>query len=250
MRGYIMDEKIPKIIHYCWFGGKKKTKRILSYISSWEKYLPEYQIIEWNEDNFDINSNEYVREAYMSNKYAFVSDVARLQALYTYGGIYFDTDIEVRSSLDSYLDSSLILAFESNTILMSAFLAAKKNNNIIKEFLDIYSDMNFVNQDGSFNNIANTVYLTNIMKKRGLILDNNKQELLDGTKVYPMEIFGAFDADNSCFVISNNTVLVHRCLASWIDPKKRLMFKLKRIISAILGREKYKYLRVWYKKIG
>ena len=242
-----LEKKIPKIIHYCWFGRSKKNNNILKCIDTWKRILPDYQIIEWNESNFDTSYNEYVKEAYESKKYAFVSDVARLYALYNYGGIYFDTDIEVLTNIDPYLDSSMVLAFESESMLMSAFIATEKNNNTIKEFLEIYSSMNFLQEDGSFNIIANTVYLTELMEKNGLVLNNKKQILLDGTVVYPMDIFGAFDADNSCFVISNKTVLVHRCAASWADNKFRIIFKIKRTISVILGEKRYKQVRVWFK---
>ena len=108
-----MDIRIPKVIHYCWFGRGKLPKLAKKCIKSWKKYLPDYKIIEWNEDNFDINSNQYVREAYEAKKYAFVSDYVRLYALYNYGGIYMDTDVEVIKSLDEFLIHEAFSGFES-----------------------------------------------------------------------------------------------------------------------------------------
>ena len=100
-----MKEKIPKIIHYCWFGKGPKPELVLKCIASWEKYLPDYEIKEWNENNFDINSNIYCKEAYERKKYAFVSDYVRLYAVYNEGGIYFDTDLEVIKNMDVFLNN-------------------------------------------------------------------------------------------------------------------------------------------------
>ena len=94
---------IPKVIHYCWFGGNEKTLLILRCIESWKRYCPDYRIIEWNENNYNINACEYTREAYNAGKWAFVSDYARIEILYLYGGIYLDTDVELHSSLDDLL---------------------------------------------------------------------------------------------------------------------------------------------------
>ena len=240
--------RIPKIIHYCWFGRAEKGERIQSYIKGWKKILPDYQIIEWNEDNFDINCNTYVKEAYEHRKYAFVSDVARVYALNEYGGIYLDTDVEIRQSLTPFLNHKMILAYESESLLMTGFMAASKKNPNIKQLLDSYEHRKFVQQDGTLNMTANTVYLTNMMKEKGLSYSADIQVLNDGTAIYPLNIFGAFDADNSSFVITPETVLVHWCMASWSNTSFRILFRMKRMLSSILGRRRYEKIRLWLKK--
>ena len=110
---------IPKIIHYCWFGGLDKPEKVQKYIDGWKNILPGYQIIEWNEKNFSIDYCRYTEEAYQRRKYAFVSDVARLYALKTYGGVYLDTDVEILKDFTSELDASEIFSFESDTLLMT-----------------------------------------------------------------------------------------------------------------------------------
>ena len=127
--------KIPKVIHYCWFGKNKLSKSAKKCIKSWKKHLPNYEIIEWNENNFDINCNEYVREAYKSKKYAFVSDYARIYALYNYGGIYMDTDVEVIKSLDKFLCNDAFAGLENEYSIQTAVMGCCKGNLLFKEFL-------------------------------------------------------------------------------------------------------------------
>ena len=102
---------IPKIIHYCWFGGKPKPQKVIEYIETWKKFCPDYEIKEWNEDNFDVNMMPYTREAYKMKRFAFVSDVCRMYALAKFGGIYFDTDIEVKRSFDKLLSLHSFFVF-------------------------------------------------------------------------------------------------------------------------------------------
>ena len=119
---------IPKIIHYCWFGSNKKPRKVRKCIAIWKKLLPDYEFIEWNEDNFDINMIEYAKEAYNEKKYAFVSDVARLYALLQFGGIYMDTDVELLKPLDSFLNHRAFCGFESENFLSTAMIGADKGS--------------------------------------------------------------------------------------------------------------------------
>ena len=135
---------IPKIIHYCWFGQKKLPKDIIKYIDSWKKYCPDYKIIEWNEKNFDINTNQWTKQAYESGKYAFVSDYVRLNAMYEYGGIYFDTDIELIKNIDNFLDCKVLLGFEGNdSAIGTGMMGFEKGNNFLKELLEEYKYKKF-----------------------------------------------------------------------------------------------------------
>ena len=138
---------IPKIIHYCWFGRNPKSELIQKCIQSWKEKCPDYQIVEWNEDNWDIDAYPYAREAYDAKKWAFVSDVARLDILYHHGGIYLDTDVELKESIDYWLKYDAFYAFESELRIATGLgFGAQKNHKSVKEMLRIYEDKHFVNE--------------------------------------------------------------------------------------------------------
>ena len=163
---------IPKIIHYCWFGGNPLPKIAVKCISSWKKYFPDYEIKEWNEDNFDLNCCEYVREAYQAKKWAFVSDYARFWILYNYGGLYFDTDVEVIK------DMSDIIA---NGAFMGCEVADKcaPGLGLYKEILENYQQSHFLNSDGSNNYETVVDRTTNILKKYGFKESNTIQKIAE-----------------------------------------------------------------------
>lgn len=243
------NELIPKIIHYCWFGGKEKPHKVKKYISDWRRLLPDYEILEWNETNFPVDYCEYTNEAYKRKKYAFVSDVARLFALKNYGGFYFDTDIELRKNLDNYTNQDeMIMAFESDNIIMTGFIASKKNHKFVNEWLQTYEYMKFVLPDGSLDETANSFRVTQMLVKKNLALNSKEQLLENGIHIYERQIFGAYDVDNSCFVNNKDTVLIHHCNASWTSKSYIIKDKAKRILSKVLGRENYKRLREWKKQ--
>ena len=135
---------IPKVIHYCWFGGNTKNEMVLKCMESWKKYCPDYKVVEWNEDNFDVNMCRFTKEAYESKKWAFVSDVARLHILYNYGGVYLDTDIELKENIDEWLQYDGWFAFQyDNTIATGLGCASIKKNKIVKLLLDDYKNRRF-----------------------------------------------------------------------------------------------------------
>lgn len=135
---------IPKVIHYCWFGGNEKSDLIKNCIQSWKKFCPDYEIIEWNESNFDINFCEYTKQAYLNKKWAFLSDVARLWIIYNYGGIYLDTDVELKRDIEILLNYEAWFASEDiKSINTGLGFAAKKNHNLIKLMLDTYTNKSF-----------------------------------------------------------------------------------------------------------
>ena len=155
---------IPKIIHYCWFGNSPKTKLVKKCIASWQKYLPEYEIREWNNADILNCNNQYVQEAYKAKKWAFISDYFRLYALYNYGGIYFDTDNEVFKSFDEFLHLDFFSGYENFNGLISPFTAvvgAKKGNSIIKDLLDEYNDLHFIKPNGEYDLCTITTRITN-----------------------------------------------------------------------------------------
>lgn len=234
---------IPKIIHYCWFGKKEKSKAIQKYINTWKSVLSDYKIMEWNEDNFPIANYVYAKQAYEYKKYAFVSDIARLYALYNYGGIYLDTDIEVLRPIDNLLNYNLVASWESNSLLMTGFMAASKGNEIIYEFLNMYSTITYIDENGELDQTANTVRFTSLLKCRGLQI-NRKSQILDGDIcIKGTEEIGAFDADSMSFQISDRTLLVHHCNASWFTTKDRFKHRLKIGLSKLIGKDRYNKIK-------
>ena len=154
---------IPKIVHYCWFGRGMKPQSVEKYIESWHKFLPDYQFKEWNEDVFDINCNLYVKEAYENRKFAFVTDYVRLYALYTDGGIYMDTDVEVLGSYDQFLHHHAFSGFETDGNVPTGMMAAEKGSIWAKELLEGYLNRTFVKKDGTLDMTTNTVVITKYM---------------------------------------------------------------------------------------
>lgn len=180
---------IPKIVHYCWFGEKEKPDSVKKCIESWKRYLPDYQLMEWNEDNFDIEKLQYTREAYTAAKYAFVSDVARIEALYQYGGFYMDTDVEVLKSFTPLLDSRCVLGMEEKEYIATSFMAFEKEHSLVKQFLNLYKNLTFLDENGQIITGTNVAKLTNLLIEKGFVQENYYQELEEGIKIYPKEFF-------------------------------------------------------------
>lgn len=207
--------KIPKIIHYCWFGDNMFPSLVLKCIESWKRYCPDYIIKEWNESNFDINFNEYTKEAYKSRKWAFVSDVARLYAVYTEGGIYLDTDVELIKPIDYLLNDSMFIGFETDKLIATGLgFGAEKSFNIIKKMLNVYDNISFTNKNGTVNIIPCPIYNTAIMRQEGFIINNTLQRKNNIT-VYPTEYFCPKDVKTGITNITNNTYMIHHFDASW-----------------------------------
>ncbi|MCR0182866.1 hypothetical protein MKC97_08145 [[Clostridium] innocuum] len=236
--------KIPKIIHYCWFGGSTKPDYVIKCIESWKEILPEYEIIEWNEDNFDIGYCVFSREAYEMKKYAFVSDITRLYALFHYGGIYLDTDVEVIKSFNDILENrSCILGYEIGDKIATSFIAAEKNNEMIGKFLKIYNEKKFISENNEQNIIPNVNYLTNLLLDRGLKLNGQYQELSNGIVVYPSTYFSPFDYINCVDDSNEQTYCIHHFAVSWLNKSALMKRKIKRIIVKFIGRNNLIKLR-------
>lgn len=239
---------IPKIIHYCWFGKGPKDKLFKKCYKSWQKYFPDYKIIEWNEDNFDFRNNSYAKEAYNAKKYAFVSDYARLKILYDNGGIYFDTDVEVLKKFEkAFLENGYLAKEKDNIINTGLGFAVPPQSKIIKIMLDDYQNIHFIDKDGNMDLKPCTIRNTNSLLKRGYIIDK-KNLPIDNIKVYSREYFCGFDLDNNHTIISNKTYTLHHYSGTWLSKKYRVKQKLKRLISKIIGINNYNYLRKKLKK--
>lgn len=184
---------IPKKIHYVWLGKGEKSAKIKHCIESWKKYLPEYEIKEWNEDNFDINYNDFTKKSYEEKKYAYTSDVIRLYALYTEGGIYMDTDVEVYKPLDEFLNEKAFTGFEGINYPVTATMGAEKGNPTIKFLLDYYDCVDFIKYDDWMdyvrNEKTNTCIISNLLGMLGIDRQKNETQRIKNFTVYPQSYF-------------------------------------------------------------
>jgi len=213
---------IPKKIHYCWFGRNPLPELAVKCIDSWKKYCPDYEIIQWNEDNFDINCNNYVKEAYNAKKWAFVSDYIRLYAVYNFGGVYMDTDVEVIKNIDVFLKHPAFTGFESKEGIITGIIAGEKNNKWFGLLLDYYNDANFINNDGSYNLTTNVTIASNITKANYNVKFNNKfQNLNNDVFLYPTEYFCPKDYMTLKINITQNTYTIHHFNGSWVPEEAR-----------------------------
>lgn len=200
---------IPKRIIYCWFGGKEKPQNVLNRINTWKEKLPDYELIELNEDNFNININEYCKKAYETKHWAYVSDVARLWGLYEYGGIYMDTDVEVYKSLDEFLRFDFFTGFEQPHYPITATMGAIKGQWLIKEMLDTYNTKEFETHENWHDYETNTMILSDILGKY-FNRDSIKLQSNEKGVIYPIETFCSGEIDE-------NTYTRHLMMGAWKD---------------------------------
>lgn len=232
---------IPKIIHYCWFGGKPKPKLAEKCIKSWKKLCPDYEIMEWNESNFDIASAPlYVRQAHEAGRWAFVTDYVRLKALTEMGGIYMDTDVEVIKPLDPYLKHKAFAGFEHPTRVQTGLLACEKGFPLFREFMDYYHTASFLKPDGSADITTNVQILTDLCVRHGLQL-NGKYQVIDGFAIYPTEVFCPVDYDTEKLHKTRKTAVIHWFAASWHTEEELRWLREEKLRQK---REKQSNLRV------
>lgn len=231
---------IPKVIHYCWFGGNPLPALAEKCIASWKKYLPQYEIKRWDESNFEINIIPYTQQAYEAKKYAFVSDYARFWILYHYGGLYFDVDVEVIKPIDdiiekgAYMGSQYPILGEDNSLGFGVNpglgFAVVAKNPVYKEFLDFYATLAFKKTDGTLNTETIVKYTTDILTKHGLKNSKGVQQLGDIT-IYPPEFFCPIDYDKRKIHITENTRTIHHYAESWFGRKEKISKNIKKIIG-------------------
>ena len=223
--------KIPKKIHYCWFGKGEKNETIKKCIDSWKKYMPDYEIIEWNENNFDINYNDYCKEAYEAKKYAFVSDVARLVIIHENGGIYFDVDVEALKSFDDLLDYESFFGFEDDKYISTGIgFGAKKGNKLVKKILDDYENIHF-NKSGKLDLTPCPIRNSKVMEKYGIELNGKQQQKKDYI-IFSKEYFSPKNPTTLEVNISDNTYSIHHFDGSWFtEEEKKLVIKRGKLIK-------------------
>lgn len=232
---------IPKIIHYCWFGKNPLPALAVKCIESWKKFFPDYEIKEWNEENFDVNIIPYTRDAYKAKKYAFVSDYARFWILYNYGGLYFDTDVEVIKSMDDIVDRGPFMGCEKPSrpnvspnllnVAPGLGLGTPPNLALYKELLDLYETLSFFNPNSSYNLTTVVEYTTQLLVENGLKNINEIQKCRE-IWIYPKEYFCPIDYYPRQCNITSNTRAIHYFEGSWL-PKKRLF--ISKFFGKIIG---------------
>ena len=248
---------IPKIIHYCWFGRNPLPPLAIKCIDSWKKYHPDYEIKEWNEDNFDVDIIPYTSKAYKEKKYAFVSDYARFWILYHYGGLYFDTDVEVIKPLDEIIDRGPFMGCERDAQPEDTFhdatwghylsvnpglgLGVVPGLDLYKEVLELYDSLSFVGSNGQINLKTIVEYTTEILLKHGL-KDKSGVQFVAGVYIYPSEYFCPINTISKKLHISKNTYTIHHYMASWTN--KNVRWHVKHFIRKLMP----EFVLLWYNK--
>lgn len=211
---------IPKIIHYCWMSGEPFPELIQECIDTWKKFLPDYKIIEWNKNNFDVNVFTFTKEAFEAKKYAFVSDYVRLYALYNYGGIYLDSDIKVLKSFNDLLNNKAFSGFESKERVGVWLLASEKENPIFKEMLNCYKNKHFIKSDGNLDLEPNTSLLKPIFEKYGIKF-NNQYQKNEYITIYPKDYFCPLDGSTGKINITTNSYAMHLFNGAWLQQEQK-----------------------------
>lgn len=252
---------LPKTIHYCWFGGAEKPELVFNCINSWKKFCPDYEIIEWNESNYDITKNPYMYQAYQKKRWGFVTDYARLEIVYEYGGLYFDTDVEFIRSLDELVVGDGFVGFEKAerrnqkeySVNTGQGFGAKKGDSTIRHMLDVYDSLQFTLPDGTENLTPSPNYNTKALVDLGMRRDNSLQKIGELT-VYPADYFCPRNYHNKKTVIMENTFSIHHFDGSWLseeEKRRRAYLRIRdkvihlpnRMLMSALGNYRYEQLK-------
>lgn len=210
---------IPKIIHYCWFGGNPITEKMHYCMNSWKKYCPDYEIIRWDESNYNVKKNQYMFEAYKVGKWGFVPDYARLDIVGTYGGIYLDTDVEIVKSFDDLIFDMSFWGFANYSVMLAGLgFGAVAGNELVLQMRDYYNGKRFIKEDGSMDLRPCCDYQDEVLKSYGFIM-NNKQQKINGNVLYPMEVFNPTGVVGICDLYTENTHSIHWTTGSWESKK-------------------------------
>jgi mannosyltransferase OCH1-like enzyme len=230
---------IPKKIHYCWFGRGEKPQLAQKCISSWERYMPDYEIIEWNEDNFDINMNAYTRMCYEQKKYAFLTDYIRLIVIEKYGGIYFDTDVEAVQCFDNLLNNKLFIGFETEQYVNTGQgFGAEAHHPIVQQMIKEYEPL----LDGQHGIIGCPHLNTNSFLKFGL-KQNGRKQMIVNAMVYPSDYFNPLSSATGKLEQTENTYSIHWYSMSWMSSEQKVRSKITRTFHRIFGEDCFRFLK-------
>lgn len=234
---------IPKIIHYCWFGGKTLPSDVMKCIETWKKYCPDYEIKRWDESNFDVNSHPFMRAAYEAKAWAFVSDYARLKVVYDNGGIYLDTDVELLKNLDFLLENKCYIGIQQPETLCTTGLGfgAEKQNPVVGEMLKCYDSISFLNQE---KNIFACPWLNDKVVRSFGTVNDSEITYLEGVTVYPSRFFDPISTGNTKNLLCDETVSIHHYAATWTSKGTRI----KRKIIRAFGEKRYYQLKKFFHK--
>lgn len=237
---------IPKIIHYCWFGGNEFSQLEKDCIASWKKICPDYEIVEWNESNVDLSKCKFAQDALADKKWAFVSDYVRTVVVYEYGGIYLDTDVKIVKSLDPLLELTAFAGFEDEwTVATGLGFGAEKHNPIVKEFMEYYEKADYYDENGNFKFLLAPTVSTEVLLKHGLQLYNNTIQKVDSFTIFPTEYFAPLDIKFNKLKTTENTYSIHLYNASWYTQEQRKQRKIdrrRRKLEKFIGKKLY---RIW-----
>ena len=238
---------IPHTIHYCWFGKGEMPQLANDCIASWHKYMPDWEFHLWNEDNFDVNTIPYTAEAYAAGKYAFVTDYVRLFALYTFGGVYMDTDVEILKPLDDLLHLSAFTGYEGSKYKppVTGLMASEANGIWVAEQLQAYNDIHFLQADGSYDTTTNTQRISAIMQANGFVCNGQKQQYKDIT-IFPSEYFCPRQTTGE-ILLTNNTYCDHHFMGSWNNSSSGWKGSVRKIVGQ---RNMTKLIKLKRKLIG
>lgn len=239
---------IPKVIHYCWFGYHEKPKLIQKCIESWKKHMPDYEIREWNEQNYDVKKNAYIRKAYEQKKWAFVVDYARFDILNQYGGIFLDTDVELlRPIPKEILEQEAFSGFEDQGRVNPGLVYGSiPRQQVLVKIMETYEKKEFGGQiDGRMENIVDIV--SGVLTEGGLKV-NGEYQVVEGVAIYPKDYFCCFNFETQGFETTANTVSIHHYFASWTPWHRKLHFKIIKIAAAVLGKDRYLAMKRKIKK--
>lgn len=229
---------IPRTVHYFWFGRGDKPELVRKCIGSWKVYLPDYELKEWNEDNFDVDAIPYTKDAYAAGAYAFVSDYARFKVLHEHGGLYFDTDVELIRPLDGIVSAGPFFAMESDgnrsplAVNPGLGLGAEPGMELYGEILERFAGMSFLAPDGSRNPYSMIPMVTELLAARGL---KGNGGMVDGFMVYPPRCFNPFDDATGRLRVAADTVAIHWYAKSWMQDEPLSAVQLKRLLRRVFG---------------
>ncbi len=231
-------QMIPRKIHYCWFGGGEPGKKDKKYIEGWSRACPGFEIIRWDESNYDINKNRFMKEAANAGKWSFVSDFARLDILYEHGGIYFDTDVEIIKDFSDLLKYEGFIGFENDEKVNDGQgFGFRPGHPILQEMMKAYENEKFIKEDGTLNIKESPLYRTECLVKHGLKLNGERQNI-EGIEIFPKDYFCPKDFYTRRVKLTDNTHSIHHFHESWHSKKARVLSGFRTVLCRMLGTER------------